>query len=89
MLAVSNIIIGPSTTREIGYTKEPHVANVISGETILATKAANMGDSITIKRQLPANGNHNRYTSFRDIALEWDINIEKDVYKLEKSIYLS
>jgi len=89
VLAVSSIIIGLSTTREIGYTSEPHAANVISGETILATKAVNIGDSIPISNQLPASGSHNRKTSFKDIGIEWDINSEIVIYKLDKSIYLS
>ncbi|OUV43251.1 hypothetical protein DBW60_02530 [bacterium] len=82
-------MIGPSTTRDIGYTRDPHAANVISGETILATKAANIGDSMPINNQLPASGSHSQKTSFRDIGFEWDINSEKVINKLDKSIYLS
>jgi len=89
VLAVSNMIIGPSTTSEIGYTNDPHVAKVISGAVILATKAASIGDSIPINSQLPAKGSHRRNTSLRVTALECFINILNRIAKLGQSNYWS
>ena len=52
-------------TSEIGYTKEPQVAKVISGLVILATNAVSIGVSMPIRNQLPARGSHRRKTTLR------------------------